>query len=246
MCGLFTLVAQSQWRSFVSLFSLALLPVSVLADDAPPDRAMLHSSGIVLVDQGSAPASMAIFAGSEIETQAGSSARIEYTGSSVDISPNSLVRFESGEIVLEHGGVIVTSFRQFRVRAGCVVATPVAAEKTTYFVKDTDNRVIVNAQERDVKLDSHSDSIKRASLPKSSMPEIVHQGEQKSREEHCGGDLRNSAAHGANDGILNSPYAVGAAAPVVIGGTLCILFCFGDDPPSPSSPSTSSITINHR
>jgi hypothetical protein len=231
----------------MSLSLLTLLHVSLFADDAPPDRAMLHSSGMVLVNQGSAPGSMAIFAGDEVETRPGSSARIEYVGSSVDISPETLVHFESGEIILEHGSVIVTSFRQLRVRAGCVLATPVAAEKTIYFVKDTDNRVTVNAQERDVKLDSHSDSIKRASLQKSSTPEIVHQGEQKSREEHCGaGDPRNSAPQtAATDGILDSPYAVGGAGLVVTGGTLCIVFCFTDDPASPWSPSKSSITTNH-
>lgn len=230
----------------MSLSLLTLLPVSLFADDAPPDRAMLYSSGMVLMNQGSAPGSMAIFAGDEVETQPGSSARIEYAGSWVDISPETLVRFESGEIVLEHGSVIVTSFRQFRVRAGCVVATPVAAEKTTYFVQDTDNRVIVNAQEMDVNLDSHSGSIKRASLQKSSTPEIVHQGEQKSREEHCGaGDPRNSAAPaGATGGILSSPYAVGTGF-AVVGVITCWALCRSDDPPSPSSPSKSSMTANH-
>jgi hypothetical protein len=231
-------VALSQWRSFMSLFLLALLPVSLSADDSPPgSAALLRSGGSVLVNQSAAPASIAIFAGDEIETRPGSSARIEYPGSSVDISPESLIRFESGEIVLDHGSVTVTSFRQFRVRAGCVLATPIAAEKTTYVVKDTDNRVAVYAQEKDVKLDSNSASIKRARQQESSTHEIVHQGEQKSREEHCGaGNLRTSGVTAASGGILNSPGVVATAALMVIGGALCIAFCFNDDPVSPSSP----------
>jgi hypothetical protein len=240
------LAALPQWRCFVSLSLLALLPVSLSADDSA-GAALLRSSGSVLVNQSAAPASIAVFAGDEIETRPGSSARIEYSGSSVEISSETLVRFESDEIVLEHGSVMVTSFRQFRVRAGCVVATPVAAEKTVYVVRDTDNRVNVNAQEKDVKLDSHSGNLKRASQKEWSSQEIVHQGEQKSREEHCGaGDLRTSAVGPASAPILNSPWVVAPASAIVIGGTACILFCFNDDPASPSSPSKSSNLSNHR
>jgi hypothetical protein len=224
---------------------LVLLPVSLSADDSAGTAALLRTSGSVLVNQSAAPPSIAVFAGDEIETRPASTAHIEYTGSSIDISPETVIEFESGEVVLDHGSVTVTSFRQFRVRAGCVLATPVAGAKTTYTVKDTDNRVTVMAQEKDVKLDSRSGNIKRASKQASSNQEIVHQGEQKSREEHCGaGDLR-TAVSPASPGILNSPGAVASAAATVVGGTVCVLFCFNDDPASPSSPSQSSITANH-
>jgi hypothetical protein len=220
--------------------------VSLLADDSPPDRAMLHSSGVVLLNQGSAPSSIAIFAGDEIETRPGSSGYIEYLGSMITISPETILRFESGEIVLDHGSVTVTSFRQFRVRAGCVLATPVAAENTTYVVRDTDNRVTVIAQQKDVKLESHSGSIKKTSQRELSDHTIVHEHEQKSREEHCGAaDLRNPAVPGATGGILNSPYAVGTAA-IIAGVITCWSLCRSDDPASPSSPSKSSTTANHR
>jgi hypothetical protein len=239
-------VALSKLSSFVSLSLLVLLPASVSADDSAATAALLRTSGSVLVNQSAAPASIAVFAGDAIETRPGSSARIEYTGSSIDISPETVIRFENGEIVLDHGSVTVTSFRQFRVRAGCVLATPVAAEKTTYFVKDTDNRVTVLAREKDVKLESHSGSLKSASQKEGSSQEIVRQGEQKSREEHCGaGDLRPSSVNPAAGNILNSPYAVGTATAVVVGLT-CWALCRSDEPASPSSPSNSSITSNHR
>lgn len=229
-----------QWRSFVSLSLLAVLSVSLSADESA-GAALLRISGEVLVNQRAAPVSIAIFVGDEIETRPGSSARIEYPGSLIEISPEAIVRFESGEVVLEHGSVIVTSLRQFRVHAGCVVATPVATERTIYVVKDTDNRVTVFAQKKDVKLDSQSDGIKRATRQESSIHEIVHESEQKSREEHCGaGDPRTSAMSPMRIPVLNSPYVVGGAAAGVIGGTLCILLCSNDDPVSPWSPSKSS------
>jgi hypothetical protein len=188
---------------------------------------------------------MAIFAGDEIETRPGSSAYIEYLGSMITISPETILSFESGEIVLDHGSVTVTSLRQFRVRAGCVLATPVAAENTTYMATDTDNRVTVRAQQKDVKLESHSGGLKKTSQRELSDHTIVHQGEQKSREEHCGaGNSHTSAMRPADEGILNSPYAVGAGA-IIAGVITCWSLCRSDDPASPSSPSKSSVTTNH-
>jgi hypothetical protein len=239
-------VTQSQLCSFVSLLLLALLPVSLAADDSAATAALLRTNGSVLVNQSAAPASIAVFAGDEIETRSDSSAILEYRGSFVEIAPETVVTFETGEIVLDHGSVTVTSFQQFRVRSGCVLATPVALEKTIYLAKDTDNRVTVIAREKDVKLDSHSASLKRASQKEWSSQEIVHQGEQKSREEHCGaGDLRTLPVSPASGSILNSPYAVGTGAAVVVGLT-CWALCRSDEPASPASPSNSSITTNHR
>jgi ferric-dicitrate binding protein FerR (iron transport regulator) len=169
---------------------------------------------------------------------------MEYRGSSVEIDPETIIRLEDGEMILDHGSVTVTSFQQFRVHAGCVTATPVNVEKTVYFVKDTDGRVTVFAQQHDVNLDSRSTNLKRTSQPESSGHTVVHQGEQKSREEHCGGaDIQTTA--GATEGIMNSWGAVAAGGAVVVGGTLCILLCFNNAPASPCSPSQSSGTCNH-
>jgi hypothetical protein len=64
---------------------IAILPVSLLADDA---AAMLRSNGIgVLVNNYPAPASIALFSDALIETQASSVARIEEAGSTADINP---------------------------------------------------------------------------------------------------------------------------------------------------------------
>jgi hypothetical protein len=235
-------VALSQWRSFVSLTLLAFLPVSLFADDSA--AAVLRStSGAVLVNQSAAPPSIAVFRGDIIETRPGSLALMEYRGSSVEIGPETIIRLEEGEIILDHGSVTVTSFQQLRVRAGCVLATPVGADKTIYFVKDIDGRVTVFAKEKDVNLDSHTSDLKRASQPGSSGHDIVHQDEQKSRNEHCGdGDLPHTAA---TDGVLNSPLVLAPVAALVIAGIACVLLCFGDNPASPSSPSHSTVTSNH-
>jgi hypothetical protein len=241
VCGLLR-VALFRWRGFVSLIVLAFLPVSLFADGSA--AAVLRStSGTVFVNQSAAPSSIAVFRGDLIETRSNSSAWMEYRGSSVQIDPETIIRLEDGEIILDHGSVTVTSYQQLRVRAGCILATPVESDKTTYFVKDTDGRVTVFAQEKDVNLDSHSSKLKRASQAETSGHDVVHQSQQKSRDEHCGAaDLRPD---GITSPILDSPWVVAPAAAVVVGGTLCVLLCFDDEPPSPSSPSKSSVTANH-
>lgn len=236
-------MALFRWRNLVSLTLLTILPVSLSAEDSA--AAVLRSvSGTVLVNQSAAPASIAVFHGDVIETRPDSSARMDYQGSTVEIDPESIIRLEDGEVILDHGSVTVTTFQQLRVHAGCVLAAPVNAQKTIYFVKDTDSRVIVNAREKDVNLDSHSGSLKPASQ-ESSGHAVVHQGEQKSREEHCGAGDLHTPPPDATIGPLNSYWAVGTGAAIIIAGTLCILLCFNNAPPSPASPSNSSITANH-
>jgi hypothetical protein len=235
-------VALASWRYFVSLALLIILPVYLSADDLAAASAVLRSNGGVLVNGSTAPSSIAVFSGDVIENRSESTAWVEYQGSSVEINRETVITLGNGEILLDHGIVTVTTFRQFRVRAGCVVAAPVAVDKTVYLVKDTDSRVTVHAQEKDVNLDSNFGHLKRASQSESSGHEIVHQNEQKSREEHCGtGDLRNSA----EGPLLNSPYAVATGAGVISVGILCILLCFSNKPPSPCSPSDSSTACTH-
>lgn len=235
-------MALFRWRGFVSLIVLAFLPASLFADGSA--AAVLRStSGTVFVNQSAAPSSIAVFRGDLIETRPNSSAWMEYRGSSVQVDPETIIRLEDGEIVLDHGSVTVTSYQQVRVRAGCILATPVESDKTTYFVKDIDGRVTVFAREKDVNLESHTSNLKRVSQPESSRHDIVHQDEQKSRDEHCGaGDMPRTPIA---PGILDSAWAVGSAGTIVVGGTLCVLLCFDDDPPSPWSPSKSSVTANH-
>jgi hypothetical protein len=74
-----------KWRHFFCLPIIAILPASLLADDA---AAMLHSNGIgVLVNKNSAPPSTALFSGDLIETQKNAVAQIELSGSAANIDP---------------------------------------------------------------------------------------------------------------------------------------------------------------
>lgn len=213
-----------------------LLPVSLAADDA---AAILQSNGGVLVNKNSVRPAWTLFPGDLIETQPGFSARIQLDGSTVDIGPETIIEFERGEAVLDHGSVFVDSSREFRVRSGCVVVIPAIAEWTQYDVSNTNGKVTVLARKRDVNVTSQAKNVTRLSQSESSRRVTVREGEQQSRDEKCGAaDAKSSP--GASVAVMNSPYAVSTGFALVGTGAFCILVCFNDDPLSRSCPTGSA------
>ena len=224
-----------KWRNLVSVLSMAALAVSLKAQDT--GAAILHGTGVVLVNKYPATATTTLFPGDRIETQTGVIARIELAGSAADINPETVIQFEGDELILEHGSLSVNTSRGLEVRAGCVTVTPVRLELTHYEVSDLDGRVQVSAIKDDVFIESRSDKAQPAKQPARSDREVVRQGEQKSREEKCGGATLHHAPAAA-DGtgpILNSPYVVGTGVGV-IGVVACWALCRGDEPISPAHP----------
>jgi hypothetical protein len=221
-------------RNFVCLILIGILPASLVADDT--GAAILHSTGGVLVNGNAATDTATIFPGDTVEVQGKAVARIEVSGSMIDVTSQTLLEFDNGEIHLDHGSVSVSTSRGFRVRAGCVTITPVNREAwTQYDVSDTDNKVHVSALKNDVNLESRSSN--PAQMKQSSSSRVtVREGEQKSREEKCGGaDVKSGIA--GRGALLNSPYLQWSAAGIITAGTLCLLLCFNNQPLSPSDPS---------
>jgi hypothetical protein len=221
-----------QWRRLVCLPLMTLLPVSLLGDDA---AAMLRSSGAgVFVNRNPVPASIALFPNDEIETQKNVVARIEASGSAAELSPETMVQFQSDELVLDHGTLAVTTTHGMKVRVGCITVTPVnASDWTDYRVTDVSGKVTVSANKKDVYIEAHSKNIQPAKQPEKSNREIVHESEQKSREEKCAAaDVR---APGINP-ILNSPEAIIAGAAAVVALTCWALCDMNNNPVSPVKP----------
>lgn len=211
-----------------------VLPVSLDAQETA--AAILRSSGSgVLVNNNSAPTSIALFPDDLVETPKNAVARIDLTGSSADINADSVVQFDGDELVLDHGSLSVTTTRGLRVRVGCLTVVPVnLSQWTQYDVSDVNGKVTVNATKSDVYIDSRAKKAQEAKNPSQSFPrDIVRESEQKSREEECTPAAKKASAIGA---VLNGPWPIAAGA-VAIGGTTVWVLCKGDDPISPSSPS---------
>lgn len=179
--------------------------------------AMLHSTGFgVYVNESAAPASIAIFPNDLIKTQKDVVARLAATGSSADINSETVVQFQFDELALDHGGVTVNTTRGMRVRVGCITFTPVHDDRWTHYqVLDVNGKVTVSALKNDVYIDAHAKNT-QAIRERERNRSIVHEGEQKSRDEKCGGAYQNSRPP-ENTSLLNSSYAVGIGAGIVIG-----------------------------
>lgn len=224
-----------KWRNFVCLPMIAILPVSLLGDDS---AAMLRSNPGVLLNKNPTAASSALFPDDLVETPQKAVARIEATGSTADINPDTMVQFEVDELVLEHGTLSVSTTRGLRVRVGCVTVTPVHTDWTHYDVTDVNGKVTVSALKNDVYIDARSSNPQQAKQSAAHSGRIiVREGEQKSRDEKCGGAAIPGSSNSVPGvgAILNSPFAklAGLAA---IGGLACWGLCHGDDAISPSRP----------
>jgi hypothetical protein len=212
-----------------------ILPVSLFAQENA--AALLRSSGTgVLVNKNPSPESIALFPDDLIETPKSVVARLEITGSAADIGPETMVQFESDELALDHGNVSVNTTRGLRVRVGCLTVTPVnVSERTQYDVSDLDGRVTVNAAKNDVYIDARSKKPQEAKNPSGSSRDLVREGEQKSREEKCGGAYLRGDSTPALGALMNSTWAKILAGGVA-GTIACLGLCHDDDPASPSKP----------
>ena len=227
-------MSKSKWRNFVCLPMILILPVSLLADDNA--AALLRGDNGVLLNNNPAPPTSALFRDDLIETQKGAVARIEASGSTADLSPETVVQFADDELALDHGTVSVNTSRELKVRVGCITVTPISADWTHYEVRDVDGKVTVSALKSDVYLDSRSANQRQVKLSRQSEREIVRESEQKSRDEKCGAaEIRESTPRPGIGPILNSRLAwvLGVGG---VGAVVCLGLCHDDDPLSPSGP----------
>ena len=198
----------------------------------------MRSGGVgVNLDEKPAPTSAAVFRDDLIETRKNATARLEASGSTADISPETMVQFEVDELVLDHGSLSVQTTRGLRVRVGCVTVTPVNNTLSTHYeVLDMNGKVTVSALQSDVYIDSRSNKEQQAGKAEHSDRTIVREGEQKSREEKCGAAyIKSSGTVPGVNAILNSPWAV-AAGVAAAGIGICLGLCHSDDPLSPAKP----------
>jgi len=214
-----------------------VVPLSLVAQDTA--AAILQSNGVgVQVNHSTAPASTALFVKDLVETQKSATARIEISGSTADINAETMVEFDGDELALDHGSLSVHTSRGLRVRVGCLTVTPVnATDWTQYEVVDLDGKVTVHATQNDVYIDARSKNPQEIKHPERSNRDLVRQGEQKSRDEKCGGGyLGMPRAMPGLGAALNSPYAVGVAVGGIVTVVCLGLLCHGDDPASPAKP----------
>lgn len=221
-----------EWRNLICGVMIVIVPTSLLAQNT--GRALLYSNGGTWLNANPAPDTSAIFPDNLIQTQKEHSAKIDADGSTAMIQPETVVQFEGDELVLDHGSLQLNTARQMRVRVNCITVIPVTADRTQYDVTDVDGKVKIVAYKNDVKI-HYAGAATRKSKPAESSDVIVREGEQATRDEHCGPPIKTAEGLDAKGAILNSPVAwgTGIAAVAVIA---CLGLCHPDDPVSPYKP----------
>lgn len=226
-------VCLQEWRNLVWSAMIVILPTSLMGQDS--GRAILRSNGGTWLNGNVAPGSSAIFTSDVIQTQKATNATIDADGSEAVIEPETVVQFAGDELILDHGSLQVRTSRAMKVRVNCITIIPVAPTALTrYEVADLDGKVNVSAYESDVKI-HYGGGAARASKPESASEATVRQGQQVTREEHCGPAGLPKAAVVAKGAILNSPWAIGSGG-IAVGVVTCWALCRGGDPVSPSKP----------
>ncbi len=220
-----------EWRKLVCGVMIAMAPSPLLAQYS--ERALLRSDGGTWLNENPAPAVTAIFPDSLIQTQAQHSARIEAEGSTVQIAGETVVQFQGLELALDHGLLQLDTSREMKVLIGCITITPINSDRTEYSVRDVDGKVKIAASKNDVRVHLHTGA--RRAKQSASSDFIVHEGEQKTHSEHCGGYLpRPADGIGIQTGWLESTAGkISLMTPIAL---TCIWICRGDDPISPSKP----------
>jgi hypothetical protein len=216
------------YLKILSCLVVVIVPAALFAADPP--AAMLYSHGTALINGSIISRSTALFSGDLVQTNSDSVANINATGSSVLILNDSLVQYQGSSLNLEHGGVTISTSKLLATRAGGVTVSPVSAAWTEFEVRDVDGKVQIAAHKGDLAI--HDDK----------GTTTLAQGEQTTRDDDQSPDEKKkrnrrapAAAIPAWEDSLDSPWAVGIGAGIMVGGTVWVL-AHSDDPLSPAKP----------
>jgi hypothetical protein len=186
---------------------------------------MLYSHGTAQLNGSSISRSSAIFLGDLVQTNKDSVANINATGSSVLVFNDSMVEYQGNTLNLEHGGVTVSTSKSLATRAGNVLVSPLSATLTEFEVRDVDGKVHIAARRGDLAIKDESGTTTLA------------QGQETTRDDSRQNDRKNRRVAAAVvppwGAVLDSPWAIGIAGGIIVGGTAWVLLQ-DDEPASPS------------
>jgi hypothetical protein len=217
------------YLKILSCLMVMIFPAALFAADQP--AAMLYSHGTALLNGNSIARSSAIFSGDLVQTNPGSVANISATGSSVLVLNDSLIQYEGSSLKLEHGGVTISTSKLLATRAGDVTVSPTASVWTEFDVRDVDGRVQIAARKGDLTISDDSGTTTLAQGQETTRDESQSQNNNKKRKK----DVAPAAAPAAGGAIMSSPWTIGIAGGIIIGGTAWVL-SKSDDPVSPAKP----------
>ena len=227
-------MGRSACRKLVSCVLLFLFPGSMFAADS--NAAMLYTNGAAWVNGTHVPrASSAIFSGDLLQTRSDSVANINEPGSAITVHYDSLVQFEGSSVMIEHGGVTVSTSRGTGATAGDVKVVPASYSWTEFKVTDVDGTVRIAARKGDLTVSDGKETFTLAQGQETTRDEGSADNDNNVKGKKKNKKRVSGATPAAGGGILSSPVAIGIGAGAIIGITTWVLVK-NDDPASPSKP----------
>jgi hypothetical protein len=214
----------------LSCMMAVIFPAVLFAADQP--SAMLYSHGTAMLNGGSIARSSAIFSGDLVQTSPDSAANINAAGSIVLVLNDSIVQYQGSAVTLEHGGVTISTSKAMATRAGDVTVSPAASVWTEFEVRDVDGRVKIAARKGDLTISDQGGTTTLAQGQETTRDESQSQTDDKKKKKKGAGE---GHVPGAAGGVLNSPWAIGVGAGIIVGGAAWVL-THGDEPVSPAKP----------
>lgn len=221
-------------RRLLCCVLMLVFPASVFAADTA--AAMLYYKGTTWLNGNTVPNSTAMFPGDVVQTHPNSFANINAAGSSVTVSPESVVKLQSNSVCVEHGIATVATSTQMAGLAGGIRVTPATSSWTEFEVKDVDGTVQILAHKGDLSI---KDGKKTSQLPQGQQVSLDGQR----TDDNCSSKKAAAAPTAGSGGLLSStPVIWGATA--VGGGILIWVLVQGDDPLSPDQRTCLRINCN--
>jgi hypothetical protein len=187
---------QAQLKSIIVTGLILLLPMSSFAGTS----AIVTRMGANNANGDSAPGSYAIFAGDVVATLPDSAATINSEGSMVLVQPDSSVQFQSNAVSMEHGGVVVTTWKGMAVKVGRFTIAPAASGPAKFEASESGGVIQIAARQGAVNI---NDGVATT---------LLAEGQQTTREELAKGQGAPPAASG------NSLHASHKKLAAIIGG----------------------------
>jgi hypothetical protein len=224
----------SALRRLASYVLLVVFPMSLFAADTK--AAMLYTSGAAWINGTHVPrSSAAIFSGDLLQTRSDSVANINEPGSIVTVLPDSLVRFETASLSLEHGGVTIATSEGVTASAGDVRVAPASHAWTEFNVTDVNGTVHIAARKGDVTIDDGAGQTVTLAQGQETTRDESSNPDNSSKKKKNRKGVPAGATPAAEGGILNSPIAVGVGA-AAVGGIAIWVLIKSDNPASPAVP----------
>jgi hypothetical protein len=215
-------------QKILSYVMVVVVPAALFAADS--GRAVLYSgSGTTRLNGTLPPPSTVIFSGDLVQTEAGSFAKINALGSSLIVLSDSRVQFENNAVLLEHGGVAVSTLKAMATRAGDLTVTPAASVWTQFDVTNLGGKVQIVARKGDLTIDDGNGPTNLAQGQQTTVDESDSQKNKKKKKR------AGAAVPAGTNGILDNTLVIGAGAAAVAGLTTWVLLQ-GGAPVSPVKP----------